>query len=82
MKVLVSLFGSDGGKSGISQYAIHLLREFARIAPEDSFDVLLKKEEKDIFVGDEENFRAIDDCGQFNSTIANIAWHQTGLPGL
>lgn len=82
MKVLVSLFGSDGGKSGISQYAIHLLREFARIAPEDSFDVLLHKEERDIFVGDDENFRVIDDCGQFSSTIANIAWHQTGLPRL
>lgn len=82
MKVLVSLFGSDGGKSGISQYAIHLLREFARIAPDDMFYVLLKKEEKDLFVVEAENFRAVDDCGQFGSTIANIAWHQTGLPKL
>ena len=80
MKIGITTFGGDGGKSGISQYIINLLREFATIAPEDEIEVLVYEDEEAIFVPKDAPFSTIRFPGSLRSTLKNIAWHQTALP--
>ena len=50
MKVGITTFGCDGGKSGMSQYLIHLLHAFSAMNLKDvEFEVLTHESEKAIF---------------------------------
>ena len=80
MKVLVTTFGGDGGKSGISQYIIQLLRHLPSVAPDMTFDVLLLEEEKAIYVADPDRIRPLLQNRLFRNPITNILWQQTVLP--
>ena len=80
MKVLVTTSGGDGGKSGVSQYIIQLLRHLPSVAPDMSFDVLLLEEEKAIYVADPDHIRPILQNRLFQNPITNILWQQTVLP--
>ena len=80
MKVLVTTFGGDGGKSGVSQYIIQLLRHLPSVAPDMTFDVLLLEEEKAIYVVDPDRIRPIFQNRYFRNPITNILWQQTVLP--
>jgi len=39
MTIGITTFGGDGGKSGISQYIINILREFAALEDKPDFEV-------------------------------------------
>jgi glycosyltransferase involved in cell wall biosynthesis len=82
MKIGITTFGGDGGKSGISQYIINLLREFAVIAAGDEIEVLVYEDEETIFVPKVAPFTTLRFPGSLRSTLKNIAWHQTALPKL
>ncbi len=82
MRIGITTFGGDGGKSGISQYIINLLREFPSLAPNDEFEVIAYDDEKDIFVSDSERMKVIGYGDSIRSPIKNILWHQRQLPKL
>ena len=82
MKVLVSTFGGDGGKSGISQYIINLMREFPRVAPDIQFDVLAFEGEEHLYVPDPGRIRAITVGKHLRSPMKNLAWQQFAMPRL
>ncbi len=82
MKIGITTFGGDGGKSGISQYIINLLRQFPALANGDEFEVISYDDERDIFVSDPAQMRVRGYGDDIRSPIKNIIWHQTKLPKL
>lgn len=82
MKIGMTTFGGDGGKSGISQYIIRLVRELAvnEVAPET--EVLVYRNERDIFVPNAERLSPILFPEYLRSPVVNVAWHQAFLSGL
>jgi len=82
MKVLVSTFGGDGGKSGISQYIMHLMKEFPRVAPDVQFDVLAFEGEEHLYVTDPERIKVITVGKHLSNPMKNLAWQQFAIPRL
>ncbi len=48
MKIGITTFGGDGGKSGISQYIINILKEFAALEDRPDFEVIVYEDEKEL----------------------------------
>jgi glycosyltransferase involved in cell wall biosynthesis len=82
MRIAVSTFGGDGGKSGISQYIIQLLREFARQPRGNSFDVIGYADEKAVFVPPSPAIGHLAYGANLRGPIRNVLWHQVSLPGV
>jgi len=82
MKIGITTFGGDGGKSGISQYIINILREFAALENRPDFEVIVYEDEKELFVPDPDSMSTICFGDSLRSPVANIAWHQFSLPKL
>lgn len=82
MRIGISAFAGDGGKSGISQYMINVLKRLPELAPNDEFVLFMA-----------ESDRAFLDLGMPRTQIVctpdwvahplvNIFWHQFRLPRL
>jgi glycosyltransferase involved in cell wall biosynthesis len=82
MKVLVTTFGGDSGRSGVGQYIIQLLREFPSVAPDAHFDVALFEDEKDVYITDPSRTRPITCPNRLRSAMRNLAWQQVAMPRL
>ena len=82
VKILVSTFGGDGGKSGISQYIMQMLKHFPMVAPDWQWDVLLRKEEEHLLIPDFARMRPLYFGSKLRNPIANIAWQQFALPAI
>ena len=80
MKVGISTFGGDGGKSGISQYIIQLIREFARQPEGCTFEVMGYGDERDVFIPESGGMVHLPFGSHLRSPIRNVFWHQTSLP--
>jgi len=80
MKVGVSTFGGDGGKSGISQYIIQLMCEFSRQPGECTFEVIGYGDERKVFVPDSGGIAHLPFGSHLRSPIRNVLWHQVWLP--
>ncbi|BBM86903.1 glycosyltransferase family 4 protein [Candidatus Uabimicrobium amorphum] len=80
MKIGVTTFGGDGGKSGISRYIITLLKELQRYSDEHSFEILTYESEKSIFIPEESNFTSRFFSEKWRNPAKNIFWHQAYLP--
>jgi glycosyltransferase involved in cell wall biosynthesis len=82
MKVGITTFGGDGGKSGISRYIIKLLEQFASLDDGTEFEVIVYDDERTVFVPPSENMSAYC-CGKgLRSPVINVGWHQAVLPFL
>lgn len=82
MRILVTTFGGDGGKSGVSQYIIQFLRYCRSSAPDMTFDVILYEDEKTVYTDQDPAFKTICQAEWLRSASVNILWHQWGLPAL
>ncbi len=82
MKIGITTFGADGGKSGIGQYLINLLREFSSSFHEDTFEVIAHESECEVFAQPTDNFRLCRVSDRLRDPLLNIAWHQLVLPDL
>ena len=80
MRIGFTTLGADGGRSGIGQYAVRLIDEFARHAPHDDVEVLAHPSERDAFVGSPARLPVRPVSDAVRSPMANILWHQVGLP--
>lgn len=81
MKIGMTTFGGDGGKSGISRYIISLLEEFSHLNGEADFETLVYENEKDIFVPPKSGIKALTFGNSLRNPLVNVAWHQLALPG-
>lgn len=82
MRIGITTFGGDGGKSGISQYIIKLLEEFANIGRRHDIEVIVYRDEKAIFIPPSADFAALLYEVHLRTPVVNIAWHQVSLPRL
>jgi len=82
MRVLVTTFGGDGGKSGVSQYIIQFLRHCRACAPDITFDVILYEDEKAVYTDHDPAFNTIVQSESLRPATVNIFWHQWGLAAL
>lgn len=80
MRIGITTFGGDGGKSGISRYIITLLKELQRYSDEHSFEILTYESEKSIFIPKDSNFSCRCFSEKWRSPVKNIFWHQACLP--
>ena len=80
MKIGITTFGGDGGKSGISQYIINLLREFEQVKNGVTFEVNTYADEKNLFMSAGSSMECALLSPKLRHPLLNIAWHQTGLP--
>jgi glycosyltransferase involved in cell wall biosynthesis len=80
MKIGITTFGADGGKSGISQYVINLLREITILDKEDHFELFVYENEKDVFVSNPDHMLLRCFGDNLRNPVLNLAWHQVGLP--
>ncbi len=81
MRVGITTFGCDAGRSGIGRYAAQLIRELPRLDPDgdDEYEVLVHRAERDAFV--RETTAAVRELpGRLTHPLADIAWHQSALP--
>jgi len=83
MKIGISTFGGDGGKSGISRYIISLLQNLARIGQAHLYDVHVFSNEKDIFLPRDSGVMCPVEYGEgLRSPVRSIAWQQLSFPGI
>ncbi len=81
VKVGITTFGCDAGKSGVSQYLIRLLHEFDRLtAP--NFEVLLYEDEKNVWLNSQQRLAHHFVSPAMRSPVSNVAWHLSALPHL
>lgn len=82
MRIGLTTFGADGGKSGISRYLVSLLREFAQMREMPELDIVTYQHERAIFIPPAAPFTASDISLSWQRPVVNILWHQTALPSL
>jgi glycosyltransferase involved in cell wall biosynthesis len=82
MRIGVTSFGADGGKSGISQYLINLMKAFAAAPEGNEFEVSTYADEKALFVPNAPGIASLTNAGAHRGTIQDIIWHQAALPRL
>jgi glycosyltransferase involved in cell wall biosynthesis len=82
VRIGVSTFGCDRGRSGIGRYLICLLREFAAAPNGDHCEVLMCEEDREAFLPPEAG-RVSPVCltNSLRRPLVNLAWHQAALPG-
>jgi glycosyltransferase involved in cell wall biosynthesis len=80
MKVGISTFGGDGGQSGIGQYIIQLIAEFARQPDGCTFDVMGYDDEQSVFLPESSGFTHLPFGERLRSPLRNVLWHQSSLP--
>jgi glycosyltransferase involved in cell wall biosynthesis len=79
VRIGVTTFGCDAGRSGIGRYARELLREFASDPGGDEVEVLVHRDERHA-LADFEGLRVVETPGLMQHPVADIAWHQAALP--
>jgi len=82
MKIGVLTFGCDGARSGIGQYTINLLHEFASLSNDIEFEILTHRSEKDIYVLQSDRFTQLSFSDKLTNPMANLCWQQVALPHL
>ena len=82
MTIGMTTFGGDGGKSGISQYIINLLRQFSLGDGSDQFEVMVYRNEQDLFIPNSDRLRPLCFGSGIRRPLVNLAWHQVMLPTL
>jgi glycosyltransferase involved in cell wall biosynthesis len=80
MRIGMTTFGCDGGKSGIGQYAIHLLRELPGLQTGIEVEAMVHESEREIFVGSTPLLSALCLDDRLKNPPMNLLWHQCALP--
>lgn len=76
----MTTFSCDGGRSGIGQYAINLLREFRLPGVESSLELLAYEDEKGVFRTEKGQFHEHQFGAALHNPLLGLAWYQLALP--
>src|SRR6476661_5810653 len=80
MKIGISCFFLDKGRSGIYRYTIGLLNALQSLDSQNSYEVFVSKDELSLLPLKQKNF-VVNPCSNLNKNpVWNIVWHNTVLP--
>ena len=79
MKIGITTFGCDAGKSGIGSYTMRLLDAFNRNTAGDAFEVLYHPSEEAVWTGSRDNLSRFPVSDRVRNPVVNVAWHQVAL---
>ncbi len=82
MRIGITTCGCDNGRSGIGRYLIRLLDEFARLAEDDTFELIADEEGQRVFLPEGSPIEVHEPSCLPSHPIKNILWHQFVLPRL
>jgi glycosyltransferase involved in cell wall biosynthesis len=80
MKIGFSTFVMQGGKSGVATYVRNLIRFLQLEDSENSYDLLMARDEVDLIPLTNPNFGKTLSTPFINRPLVNLAWHNVGLP--
>ncbi len=80
MKIGFSTFVMQGGKSGVATYVRNLLRFLQQADAENTYDLLMARSEADLVPLTNPNFGKSLYSPFISHPVANLAWHNMGLP--
>lgn len=80
MRIGFSTFVMQGGKSGVATYVRSLLQGLQQEDRENSYDLLMARDEADLIPLTNRNFRKTLHSPFINRPIPCLAWHNLGLP--
>lgn len=82
MRIGISAFAADGGKSGIGQYMINILRRLPELAPEDQFVLFVNQGDRALFDFAHPRLEIHASPDWSAHPLVNIFWHLLRLPML
>jgi glycosyltransferase involved in cell wall biosynthesis len=82
MKIGISAFATDGGKSGISQYAANVVGRLVAMAPEDTFVAFVNRADAAWVQSWHPRLSVIALPDWTGHPLASIVWHLLFLPGM
>jgi glycosyltransferase involved in cell wall biosynthesis len=80
LRIGVSAFAADSGKSGIGRYMVNILQRLPDLTPDDHFVVFTTRADQELFARADDGVEirtSPDWCGH---PLANIFWHVLSLP--
>lgn len=80
MRIGITTFGGDAGKSGISRYITCLVRAMVELDRSIELEVLVHRAERDVYAVP--GLRALEFPGWTRAPVADIAWHSLALPAV
>jgi glycosyltransferase involved in cell wall biosynthesis len=80
MRIGISAFAADQGKSGISQYMANILGRLPNLAPEDRFLVFIDRADAELAQSWHPRLEVIAFPTWTAHPVISIFWHLTGLP--
>lgn len=80
-RIGISLFGCDGGRSGIGRYARELLERFPDLSGEARFEALVHASEAEGLMRRDSPILRSYVSENYRSPLPNILWNQLGLGG-
>lgn len=80
MKIGVSAFAGDSGKSGISQYMKNIFKRLPELSIEDEYVMFMADSDREHFDFDHERVHIVTLPDWFGHPLINIFWHLICLP--
>jgi glycosyltransferase involved in cell wall biosynthesis len=81
LRVGIPCFASDGGRSGIGQYLVHVVRRLPQLAPESSFVIYAPERDAALWQGLPASVEVQLVADRYDSPIPSLWWHSAILPG-
>jgi len=80
MKVGISSFAGDAGKSGISQYMINIFKRLPELCGEDEYVLFMTRSDREHFETGQSRVKIVAYPDWIGSPVVNILWHLIWLP--
>lgn len=80
MKIGISAFAGDGGKSGISQYMVNIFKRLPVLSENDSFVLFMAHSDRDYLDLDMPRTTIVSYPDWVGHPVINIFWHLVWLP--
>ena len=82
MKIGITAYGCDSGRSGISRYLKSLLKRLPKIAGDTEFELIGSPEDCDIFLEPDSTVSRFSQQNVSEGIFGNVLWHWNKLPKL
>ena len=80
MKIGISAFAGDAGKSGISQYMKNIFKRLPELSEGDEYVMFMSHSDREYFDFGHERVRIVSLPNWFGNPLVNIFWHLICLP--
>lgn len=80
MKVGISSFAGDAGKSGISQYMSNIFRRLPELSGEDEYVLFMTRSDREFFETGQSRVKVVAYPDWIGNPVVNILWHLIWLP--